>query len=358
MDTRRQSLHVTTHVAEAEMLVEMLVEAGIDADLTGPSSAALIGVAPHLMPVSVNVAVEDVAAAQELLDAFWNSSEGSSRPEGPAPVSSPEDEDGQAQHGLRPRRPVVGAGLAFVFPGGSHFYARWNLTGLFIALCWLMGLVLLATRVAETVGAVLLVASIVIDMMGGVNALRGFNPHRTAETWPQLRRILVILVVQAALVSGSLVLQRLPDWLFNREMQAFRFECGADSITIKNQGDVARRVDVVNVQAIEATPFLLEAPPTEGLMWLGMSPVELAPAASMTIGWKPPTTLRCLARHQVAALVMGLESMGAGVHSLSCSTDVRLRFSHVSKPGDVTEAVASCPSATVKRVRGVSWETP
>src|SRR5262245_8565223 len=113
------SIRVTAEAAEGELLVGLLRSEGIAARLDRAPSA-LIGAAPHLFRIEVLVPEADAARAQELLaDLEYvgaaeaaDRGEATQRGEGEGETATP-----------APRRPVVGAGLAFLFPGGCHLYA-------------------------------------------------------------------------------------------------------------------------------------------------------------------------------------------------------------------------------------------
>jgi hypothetical protein len=220
-----ETVHTTFDRLEAEMVAEVLVQEGIDARLIGTTGAALIGVAPHILRLRIEVPCEAAAPAREIVagllapDAATPEAEAAAESESAAsppaegalgaPAAPTPADDGAADAPAGPprRRPMLAAGAAFVLPGGSHVYARHPWSGLVLAVGYVATLaVMLAGGGRHAVvasGVLTIVALLLADVVGGQLAVRRANRGPAPSRARQLGRGLVLVVVAAAL--GSLV---------------------------------------------------------------------------------------------------------------------------------------------------------
>src|SRR5262245_6323298 len=104
------TVHLARDQAEAAMLAGALRAEAIDARVI-EVNAPLLGGAPHIFPVKIDVPSEMAARARELLDELGHPGtiEDASMP--------PEDQE-------PPDRSPMRAGIGLLLPGGGHFYAR------------------------------------------------------------------------------------------------------------------------------------------------------------------------------------------------------------------------------------------
>jgi hypothetical protein len=240
-----ETVHTTFDRLEGEMIAEVLVRDGIDARLIGTTNAALIGAAPHILRLRIEVPRPAAAAARDLIAGLLaaaptaldddddatdatdatdaaaaadaaaatdaTSATSAEEPTAAAdPNETPEEEAAASDAGepaaaRHPRRPLLAAGAAFVIPGGSHVYARHPWSGLVLAGGYLLALgVLLAGARHHAVvaaGGLTLAALLTADLVAGQLAVRRANLGLRASRSRQLLRGLV-LVALATIVGG------------------------------------------------------------------------------------------------------------------------------------------------------------
>lgn len=192
---------------QTQMVVEALLEEGFDARAIGTQNAALLGAGQHIFDQRIEVpepqaeaavrVVEDLEAALE--QAPERAEEEQGQVEGEE-VDDGEDDDGEdddapAQRSLRRRG--IAAGLAFIFPGASHYYARHPWTGMFFTMTFFAGLFFLAQGAARG-AAVLLLGTPALDLIAGQFAVGAYN--RGAP------RSALIQLVQGVVLGGALLL--------------------------------------------------------------------------------------------------------------------------------------------------------
>jgi hypothetical protein len=220
------TVHRTADPVEAEMLQDVLEQEGIEARLLGTRNAALIGAAQHIVPLRLEVAQEDEAAARELITALRvtggpvGALEGNTggapgdgddapvgdevpatdAPAAPGPLA-PADADAAAGPGERPRSALLAAGAAIVLPGGCHMYARRPWTGLVLLAAVLVALGALAggRRVMSTCAAFTFGALLLGDLVFGQLAVRATNRGRRRGRFAQLGAGLGVAALAAVL---------------------------------------------------------------------------------------------------------------------------------------------------------------
>ena len=199
-----QTIHRTSDPIEAEILADLLAQRGIDARVLGTRHGALIGVAQHILQLRIEVPPHQAAAACELVDAYLAAGRGSDEAHA--------EGDGEPKRVEPARlRPVLGAGIVAVFPGGGHFYARRPAAGLVVVLGYLGAfstLVVEYDRERALAALILVFGMMCYDLVGGQIALRAFNRGVRASITRQLAVALSVLVTVA--VGGRLLAPHIP----------------------------------------------------------------------------------------------------------------------------------------------------
>src|SRR5262245_34385010 len=135
------TVHLTTDPVEGEMIVGVLQSEGIAARVLHPNGA-LLGAGSQIFQIKVEVPAEFEARARELIGELEHvgTLEAFSDAQGPG-IGEPEPDPAAPS----PRRPLLAAGIALLFPGAGHAYARRFETGLVLfagVVACLIGLVL------------------------------------------------------------------------------------------------------------------------------------------------------------------------------------------------------------------------
>lgn len=134
MGERAVIVHRSFDQVQAEMLGEVLRDAGIDARVLGTRSGAQIGVGDVILRLNIEVPAAQEAQAREMLAAFL-AGDGADllRAEGHMPEDTAEPGDDDPAPRETPRRGLIAVGVAMVFPfGAAHFYARRSWTALML----------------------------------------------------------------------------------------------------------------------------------------------------------------------------------------------------------------------------------
>lgn len=197
MPDRYVTVHRGADAVEAEILRDVLVDAGIDARLLGLRQEAPLGVTPATTESRVDVPAPDVEEARAVVAGALQSLR--------APVVDEDAGDSVAEPLERPLRPLLAAGVVPVCPGGGHFYARRPLTAVAIAAGELAAVIALAhggTRGAW--GALTLVLLMLADLAGAQLAVRAWNRGARAT---QLRQALrgLLMLLGAGTIANALV---------------------------------------------------------------------------------------------------------------------------------------------------------
>jgi hypothetical protein len=174
---------------ETQMVVEALLEEGFDARSIGTQNAALLGAGQGIFEQRVEVPEPQAEAARELASSLLVEE---------ADEEADEDGGADATPGRQPlRRRGVAAGLAFIFPGASHYYARHPWTGLVLTLTFFAGFFLLAQG-AERAAIVLIGGVPLLDLITGQLAVGAYNRGSP--------RSVAVQLVQGAAMAAVLVL--------------------------------------------------------------------------------------------------------------------------------------------------------
>lgn len=190
---------------EAEMRVEILRSAGIDAEVPGLEHRQMLGVLGAYVPLPLRVRREDAAHAREIL-------EGLEDPDAllEAPVGDPVPPAGEGPYrggeavdsSYRDQRlKRVAAFCALVLPGTAHFYARESTTG------WvLLGLQVSALALGMTFAPAFLAAVPVVlayDFVGSLRACDRFNRGEPRAPGAQLARSPLAIAMAGAAVFAA-----------------------------------------------------------------------------------------------------------------------------------------------------------
>ena len=193
MSGRYVIVHRTYDPIQADLLGDILRDAGIAARVTGTRSGAAIGVAQNILEVSLAVPEEQAGQATDFLEAYF-SGEGQDPAEdleaaalagalgsGAAALGDDEDDDEYdlaAAARDEARRPLLAAGAAFVTFGMGHFYARRPFTAAALAAGQAVAMYFLfaGTRWDHwTTGITMLGGVVACDLVGAVLASRAHN---------------------------------------------------------------------------------------------------------------------------------------------------------------------------------------
>jgi hypothetical protein len=178
MSERFIIVHRTYDPIQADLLGDLLRDAGMAARVTGTRSGAAIGVGQNILEVSIAVPAEQAGEATDFLEAYF-----AAEPvEDPAAeVEADEDDeepDDDAAAGERPLRPMFAAGSAFITFGVGHLYARrpWTAAALAVGQAVAIYFLVAGQKWDDwTTGATLLITVIAFDVIGSVIAVRSYN---------------------------------------------------------------------------------------------------------------------------------------------------------------------------------------
>lgn len=199
----------TSDPIQTQMIVEALLDEGYDARAIGTQNAALLGAGQNIFEQRIEVPEPQAEAAgalamalleQETLEELAGSSDDAEADEAGAAEADEDadDEDADDEEGpapLSPRRRGIAAGLAFIFPGASHYYARHPWTGMFLTATFFAGLMLSAREPLRST-AVLLAGAPLLDLVAGQLAVGATNRGAPRSTLFQL--------VQGAAMAAAL----------------------------------------------------------------------------------------------------------------------------------------------------------
>jgi hypothetical protein len=164
-------VHRTYDPIQADLVGDLLRDAGIAARVVGTRSGAAIGVGQNILEVHIAVPQSQAGQATDFLEAFL-SADASGGDDAAAGDDDDEPEDAAAPRELRP---MFAAGSAFLTFGVGHLYARrpWTAaalaTGQAVAMYFLF-----AGRHWDdwTTGITMLGGVVVCDLVGSVIAVR------------------------------------------------------------------------------------------------------------------------------------------------------------------------------------------
>lgn len=188
---------------QTQMVVEALLDEGFDARAIGTQNAALLGAGQHIFEQRVEVPEPQAEAALALLADLEAGEPASPDPADPDTEEGDDGEGEDAATSAAPRRRGIAAGLAFVFPGASHYYAQHPWTGMLLTATFTSG-VLTAGQGSLVAGTVMMVGSVLLDLVTGQLAV---TAHNRGEP-----RSIVVQIAQGAVMGGLLfILGRLAE---------------------------------------------------------------------------------------------------------------------------------------------------
>ena len=181
MSERFVIVHRTYDPIQAELLGDLLRDAGVAARVTGTRSGAAIGVGQNILEVSIAVPEAQAGEATDFLEAYFqHSEEGAGDLE--LAAQGEDDDEGEGEEsgtaGERPLRPLFAAGSAFITFGVGHIYARrpWTAAALAAGQVVAIYFLVVGQRWDDwTIGATMLVGCVAIDLVGSVLAVRAYN---------------------------------------------------------------------------------------------------------------------------------------------------------------------------------------
>lgn len=178
MSERFVIVHRTYDPIQADLLGDLLRDAGVAARVTGTRSGAAIGVGQNILEVSIAVPEGQAGEATDFLESYFQHVEHGS--DGEAGDDEPgEDEAAEGRESDDPPlRPLFAAGSAFITFGVGHIYARRPWTAAALAAGQVVAIYfLVAGRSWDdwTIGATMLVSCVALDLVGSVLAVRAHN---------------------------------------------------------------------------------------------------------------------------------------------------------------------------------------
>ncbi len=182
MSERFVIVHRTYDPIQADLLGDLLRDAGVAARVTGTRSGAAIGVGQNILEVSIAVPEAQAGEATDFLEAYFQ--HGQHDPDGEQGGADGDDESGEddpeegREPDERPLRPLFAAGSAFITFGVGHVYARRPWTAAALAAGQVVAIYfLVAGRQWDdwTIGATMLVSCVALDLVGSILAVRAHN---------------------------------------------------------------------------------------------------------------------------------------------------------------------------------------
>jgi len=205
-------VHRTYDPIQAELLGDLMRDAGISAQIIGTRSGAMIGAGQVIMQMYIQVPQREAAQAIDFLEAYFEQDgEDLLRQEGL--LDDDDDDDNDAANAAeaaapgvpKPLSPLLAAGSMLLIIGGGHWYARRGFTTLVIAAGQILALINIFTGTWESyiMGLTMLGLLLVFDVVGSQLAVRSYNRGHRA---PRLTQLLVgVAFVAAAGSIGSFV---------------------------------------------------------------------------------------------------------------------------------------------------------
>ncbi|MBM4782010.1 MAG: DUF2007 domain-containing protein [Archangiaceae bacterium] len=218
----------TTDRLEAQSVVSMLASHGIEARLSGVVDSARLGIGDTALPLNVEVPVESVARAKELLAAE------------PEPAEEAAD--------VRPnrKRPIIAIGVPLVWPGLAHVYAGRPWTGAVLALALLLSLP--SSRTVNAAGVYLLL--VLADAVFGVRGVHAFNRGQHRPAFAQLAVGVGLSLAALVLSSGTAGVRWVRHQLAAREFAAYRLSCSNRNLVIVNEGAEPKDLELKFVSVV------------------------------------------------------------------------------------------------------------
>jgi|GEM_PF-4550381 len=196
-------VHRTYDPIQAELLGDLLRDAGLAAQVIGTRSGAAIGAGQVIFQLYIQVPAEQAGQALDFLEAYFEQ-DGAEllRAEGLM------DDDGEAEpvgSGAASLRPLLAAGSVLLMFGGAHLYARRTFTTLVIAVGQVLAILNMASGTWQgyVMGVTMYGLLLTFDLIGGQLAVRAYNRGHRPSRFTQL--IVGALFVVAAGGIGNYV---------------------------------------------------------------------------------------------------------------------------------------------------------
>lgn len=203
MSQRNIVVHRTYDPIQAELLGDLLRDAGLAAQVIGTRSGAAIGAGQVIFQLYIQVPYEQAGQALDFIEAYFEA-DGADllRAEG---LMDDADEAEPVARGAEPLRPLLGAGSVLLMVGGSHLYARRSFTTMVIAAGQVLAILNMVSGTWQgyVMGLTMYGSLLAFDLIGGQLALRAYNRGQRPSRLSQL--IVGALFVAAAGGIGSFV---------------------------------------------------------------------------------------------------------------------------------------------------------
>jgi hypothetical protein len=219
MSERFVIIHRSYDPLQADLVGELLRDAGVRARVTGTRSGALIGVAQNILEVHIAVPESQAGQATDFLESYFSAEPVDEGADG-EPNAGESGESGEDDFGAeRPveLRPLLAAGSAFLTFGVGHLYARRPATAAALVIGQVVAMILLFTGEGWyewTIGLIALGGVVAFDVLGAVVAARAHRRGvRRGKAWQAALGAVYVggALVLAHAVGPSLVDSRLGD---------------------------------------------------------------------------------------------------------------------------------------------------
>jgi hypothetical protein len=207
MSERFVTVHRTYDPIQADLLGDLLRDAGIAARVLGTRSGAAIGVGQNILEAHIAVPEDQAGPATDFLEAYFTGDGRDLEAELLAAAGAPEEDEDEEEEGEPAAeaalRPLIAAGAAFVTFGVGHLYARRPWTSATLAIGQGAAIYYLLHAGASwrewAIGFIMLGAVVASDLAGAMVAVRAHNRGvRRGATWQT--------VVGGWMVAGSMIL--------------------------------------------------------------------------------------------------------------------------------------------------------
>lgn len=207
----------------------MLASHGIEARLSGVVDSARLGIGDTALPLNVEVPVESVARAKELL------------------AAAPEPDDEPADSRPNRKRPIIAVGVPIVWPGLAHVYAGRPWTGVLLGLTVLVSM--LSVRGGVNAGGVY-VLLVLADAVFGVRGVHAFNRGQHRPVFGQVAAGVGLSLAALLLSSGAEGVRWVRHELAEREFARYQLSCTPASLVIVNDGTEPRDLELKYVSVV------------------------------------------------------------------------------------------------------------
>jgi hypothetical protein len=203
MSERFVIVHRSFDPVQAELLGDILRDAGLAARVIGTRSGAAIGVGQVIMELHIEVPTSQAGQATDFLEAYFATDGQQLLREAGELDEDDDDSDDEDAAPASPRRAVLAAGVALVMPlGAGHVYARRPWTAAVLAAAHVVGIRYLFSHhwVDMLTGGLIFAFLVAADVVGAVRAVRAEQrgAHRSAAGQLVAGAVMALVAIVAA----------------------------------------------------------------------------------------------------------------------------------------------------------------